>query len=124
MRIQCIVRDLVQSVTIIKKWKCQWVFRTFRGAVTLAGSAKVVAQINQHNIKNQQPTFKSIDHELLVLIIVDCIAISLNQPSYENDCYHIPVQKIIELKHFLCSILDQEFCYLSLRKWSFGLIVV
>ena len=54
-------------------------FRTFRGAVTLAGSAEVVAQINQHIIKNQQLTFKSTD--LLVMVIVDYIDISWNQPS-------------------------------------------
>ena len=51
MRIQCIIRDLVQTVTIIKNGNVSGLCRTFRGVVTLSGSAKVVAQINQHIIK-------------------------------------------------------------------------
>ena len=34
---------------------------------------------------------------------------SWNQPSYEKHRYHTPVQMIIELIHFLCSILDRVF---------------
>ena len=93
-------------------------FRTFRGAETLAGTVKVVAQINQHIIKNQQPTFKSI--ELKVLVIVDYIDISWIQPLYEKDCYHIPVQMIIELKHFLCNIWIKNFViFEKMEFWYF-----
>ena len=56
-----------------------------------------------------------------MLVIVDNIDISWKQPSYEKDYHHTLVQMIIELKPFLCSILDQEFCYLSSRKWGFGI---
>ena len=44
-----------------------------------------------------------------MLVIVDYIDISWYQPSSEKDCYHTPVQMIIALKHFLCSILDRVF---------------
>ena len=66
---------------------------------------KVVAQINQHS--NQQLTFKSIG--LLVLIIVYYILVLAGFSQHMKACYHTLGQMIILLKHFLCSILDQEF---------------
>ena len=47
MRIQRIIADLVHC----KHSKFSGFFRTFRGAVTLSGSTKVVTQINQHIMK-------------------------------------------------------------------------
>ena len=51
MRIQCIIRDLVQCKHIIKNANISGFFLTFRGAVTPSGSINVVAQIIQHIIK-------------------------------------------------------------------------
>ena len=60
----------------------------------------VIAQINQQLTST----------DLLVWIIVDYIDVGWNKSSHEKIVIiHALAPLIIELKHFLCSVLDQEF---------------